>query len=181
MSKSYDPEAVGDGQYVVAFVESAGEVSPVFERKVRDIFSKHLGDVSAEAWYPLPDLIAAFDEIEEEIGTKTMRQGGREAAAAIPWPDGVDSPEAAHQVLFEAHQDAYRESTRENPAGNYTVEIDGDRSATVGVLDGYPYPRSFAAGVFKYIFSEFGPEDAAPRLEETTPNPEQSAAWTVTW
>jgi hypothetical protein len=178
---SYDPESEADGRYVVAFVESAGEVSPVFQRKVNDIFEKHLPHVDPEAWYRTEDVVLAFTEVRDEIGSKTMEQGGAEAAKAIPWPDSVSTLSEALGVLIEQHREAYRDSTQTNPAGNYTVEEHDGRTARVGILEGFPYGPGFARGVFRQVAAEFGPEDSQPTLDEIEPDTSESHAWELTW
>ncbi|WP_267161566.1 hypothetical protein [Halovenus salina] len=178
---SYDTESEADGRYVVAFVESAGEVSPVFQRKVNDIFEKHLPHVDAEAWYRTEDVVLAFSEVRDEIGSKTMMQGGTESAKAIPWPDSVSTLSDALTALIDLHRDAYRNSNQTNPAGNYTFEKLDNRAARVGILEGFPYGPGFAEGVFKQVAADFGPADARPTLDEANPNTDESHAWELTW
>ncbi|SDJ79647.1 hypothetical protein SAMN05216226_109113 [Halovenus aranensis] len=179
--KSYDPGSETDGRYVVAFVESAGEVSPVFQRKVIAIFEKHLPRVDPEAWYRTEDVVLAFTEVRDETGSKTMEQGGTTAAREIPWPDSVSTIAEALRRLIEQHREAYRNSSLENPAGNYTAAEIGDRAARVGILQGFPYGPGFARGVFEHVAAEFGPEDSRPTLDETEPDTSESHAWELTW
>jgi hypothetical protein len=177
---AYDPTAEGDGQYVVAFIESAGEVSPVFQRKVRSIFEKHLSGINADQWYPVEDLAAAFEEIDRDVGEQTLEQGGIESTRTAPYPDHVSSPEEAFEALIEVHRAAYRNGTGKDPAGNYTCEVSG-RSARVGILEGYPYPPAFAKGVFKQIPRRFGNDDASPTLDSVEPRPSEICAWEMQW
>jgi hypothetical protein len=173
----YDPDSQADGRYVVAFMESAGEVSPVFERKVKDYFESHLPSVDADEWYNTDDVVTAFEKINQDIGSQTMEQGGREAAKAVPWPDEVNSVSGAITALQQAHRDAYRNSNQQNPAGNYTFEKSGKRTAHVG----FPYAPAFAQGVFKQVCDIFGDGSPAPQLEPADTKPDESDAWTLTW
>lgn len=178
---AYDPDSEADGRYVVAFVESAGEVSPVFQRKVTDMFEKHLPSLDADEWYRTEDVVLAFNEVNEEIGSKTMEQGGVESARAIPWPDSVSTLSDALDLLIKQHRDAYRNSSQKNPGGNYTVEVRDDSSARVGILEGFPYGSAFARGVFKQVAGEFSPAGAQPTLEPVEPDADESHAWELTW
>jgi len=178
---AYDPDAEGDGQYVVAFIESAGDVSTVFERKVRTIFEKHLSSIDAEQWYRVEDLAAAFDEIDNEVGEQTLEQGGIEATKTAPYPEEIRSIEGAFETLSEEiHPAAYRNGTGTDPAGNYTSDV-SERSARVGILEGYPYPPAFAKGVMKQIPRRFGRGDASPTMERVDPHPRETHAWQMEW
>jgi hypothetical protein len=175
----YDPNAEVDGEYVVAFVESAGKVSPVFERKVREILEDHIGSIEPGQWYRTGDLEEAYQQIHREIGDKTMQQGGEEVGKAIPWPDGVETVADALDMLNDIHKSVYRNSSSEFPAGKYTIEHLGDNSARVGVTPGYQYSDPFARGVFSGIGATLG--GSTPSLESTDTRPEETAAWIMEW
>jgi hypothetical protein len=177
----YDPDSQADGRYIVAFVESAGEVSPVFEQKVRQIFENHLSGVDSGKWYRTGDVAAAFAEINDTVGAATMKKGGVESARAVPWPDDTDTVGTALQTVQEMHREAFRDSELENPAGNYTCRDIGDRVAHVGITEGFPFAPVFAEGVFEQIGRQFGPEDGLVQLETTTPHDDEAAAWEMTW
>ncbi|MFC7081685.1 hypothetical protein [Halorussus caseinilyticus] len=49
----YDEDALADGQYINAVIETMGEVSPIFEKKTREMFKEVLGDIDADEWYRL--------------------------------------------------------------------------------------------------------------------------------
>jgi hypothetical protein len=177
----YDPEAEATGKYMVAFVESAGKVSPVFERKVREIFEQNMGELNAESWYENADVEAAFDEIIEEVGENTMRQGGIESGKAIDWPDGVETVMDGLQIWNDFHEAAYRNSDKDFPAGKYTVEDIGDNSARIGITNGYNLSAAFAKGCSKGIAKDLGPRNPSISIEDTDPNPSEQAAWILSW
>lgn len=177
----YGPEAAGDGRYLVAFIESAGEVSPVFERKLREMASERFETLSEEEWYRLDDMKSLYEEVHEEVGDATMRQGGIENAKAIPWPDEVTTIEDGLQMLNNMHKDATRGSDEEFPAGRYTFEMTAARSLRFGVTEAFPWPSPFVEGAVTGLIQDLGPGDAAPTLEETTPDANEKAAWNVTW
>ncbi|MFC7059246.1 hypothetical protein [Halovenus salina] len=132
----YDPEAEATGKYMVAFIESAGKVSPVFERKVREIFEDHMGTLEADSWYLNADVEKAFQEVLEEVGEKTMMEGGVESGKAIEWPDDVETVMDGFEIWNSFHEAAYRNSDLDFPAGKYTVEQLGDREVRVGITEG---------------------------------------------
>lgn len=177
----YDPSSEGDGRYVVAFVDSAGEVSPVFERKLRTIIENHLGEIDEQQWYSTEDLKRTFEEVREQIGPKTLKEGGIEGAKAIPWPDEISTVLEALGFLQQAHRDAFRDSQKEDPAGNYTFSRVGNREIRVGVTEGFILPPAWAKGVFEYVAREFGPDDAVVRLTEKTPEDDQTTTWELLW
>ncbi|MFB6175751.1 MAG: hypothetical protein ABEI99_01155, partial [Halobaculum sp.] len=88
----YDENSEVLGRYPLATVQSAGNVSPVFERKARELFSEHLGELDPETWYSTEDTVSAYHDLNDEVGEATMRQGGKESAKAVEWPDEVDTP-----------------------------------------------------------------------------------------
>lgn len=177
----YDPDAEATGKYMVAFVESAGEVSPVFERKVREIFEQHMGTLEADSWYRNADVNKAFDEILDEVGEKTMKQGGVESGKAIEWPDEVDTVMDALGIWNTFHEAAYRNSHLDFPAGKYTAEKRGDRTARIGITDGYNLSAAFAKGCSKGIAQDLGPNDGPITIEDTDPEATEQAAWILRW
>lgn len=178
---SYDPTAEATGKYMVAFVESAGEVSPVFERKVREIFEKHLGTLEEDSWYLNADIEKAFDEVLEEVGEKTMKQGGIESGKAIEWPDDVETVMDGLGMWNTFHEAAYRNSDLDFPAGKYTIERQGERVVRAGITDAYNLSAPFAKGCSKGIVQDLGPNDKPITLEDTTPNDGEQAAWILEW
>jgi hypothetical protein len=178
---AYDPECEGDGRYLMAFIESAGEVSTVFERKLRSMAEERFDTLAADEWYRLGDMADLYQQVEDEVGEATMRQGGAENARAIPWPDDLNSVEDGLAFLNEAHENATRGSDREYPAGRYTIEMQGERSVRFGVTEAFPWPASFAEGAIQGIVSDLGPADARTSVTETATNSEERAAWEVTW
>ena len=177
----YDPDAEATGYYMTAFVEAAGEVSPVFERKVRDIFETHLGALEPEGWYRNGDITDAFEEIITQVGDKTMLQGGIESGAAIDWDDDVETVMDALNRWNDKHAAAYRNSDATYPAGKYTIESAGDRAARVGITDSYNLTAAFAKGCSKGIVRDLGPAGSSPTIEDTEPTADEQAAWILSW
>lgn len=164
------------GRFVATFVERAGEVSVVFQRALRARFERHLSTVNGQRWYPTADVVAAFQTVAAEAGPATMRKGGMECATAVTYDESVTGVESALATLRTAHAETHRGS-----AGDYTYDQPGDRSVRVGITDDYPYGEAFAEGVFVQLVREWGPADAIPFAERTSPRRGEAAAWRITW
>jgi hypothetical protein len=177
----YDPDAEATGKYMVAFIESAGKVSPVFERKVREIFENHMGTLEEDSWYLNANVEKAFDEVLEEVGEKTMMEGGVESGKAIDWPDEVETVMDGFNIWNTFHEAAYRNSDLDFPAGRYTVEHLGDRKVRIGITEGYNLSAEFAKGCSKGIVQELSDTSNRTRLEDTEPNLDEQAAWVLEW
>lgn len=176
----YDPDAEVIGRYPLATVKSAGEVSPVFEQKARELFTEHMGDLDADEWYSAADVVAAYEALSEEVGEATMRQGGKESARAVEWPPAVETPMEGLGALAQMHKEAFRGSDREFPAGKYTFEPLGDRRAHVGVSEDYPFTVPHAEGVFVGVVQDLS-DGVRPTIEATEPNPDEQAAFEIEW
>jgi hypothetical protein len=181
--RNWHPNAHGQGMYVLSFFDSAGEVSPVFERKARDIFDDYgLEDVEPDKLYSYDKIAPAFEAVVENAGEKTMFSGGKQMGIDIPWPDDVADVHDALAALDAIHQQATGapDEPVDRPAGGYTYERVGPREARVGVTERYPNPESMVRGVYTGIVDSFS-DDAYVELTETTPNSDERAAWTLSW
>jgi hypothetical protein len=187
LEQNWHPQAHGQGLYVLSFYESAGRVSPVFERKAREVFEDHgLEDVAEDEFYLYDILAPAFYDVVDTIGEKTMYEGGKQMGRDIPWPDGVETAQDGLETLDAIHQQAT--GARENgetvdidrPAGGYTYEKTGDKSARVGITEKYPNPPIMAEGVFVGIVDGLT-SAASVDIEETEPDRSERRAWTIDW
>lgn len=177
-----DESVEHNGQYVVSIVESAGDVSPVFARKTRDILADHgIENPSADEWYPSQAVLETLSELDEEVGSKTVEQAGRAMAENAPWPDDISDPAAAVELLNELHHGAVRNTTGDpsEAVGAYSLESTEDGSVRVAIDDSYPWPKALAAGVLGQSISMFsgGVVDRA----DASPRSGERAAWTFTW
>lgn len=177
----YDPGVEGDGRYLVATVESAGDVSPVFERKLRRMAEERFGTVDADRWYPINEFVSFFHDLEAEVGEKTLRQGGIENAKVIPWPDGVDSVREAMETINDLHQQATRGADEEYPIGRYTVGSEGSTALRVGVTERFPHPESYTQGILKGVVEEFEAGSRQLEVESVSPNADEKVAWRLSW
>lgn len=187
MSDNEKQYTEAQGLYLQSFFESAGEVSPVFEKKARELFGEYgLDTVQSDEYYPGDDVSNAFFDVVNNVGEKTMREGGIQMGQDVPWPEGVDSPHAGLQTINAVHQEAVRVATDApedvnlaHPGGRYTYDRTGARSAHVGVTERYPYPNVMAEGVFLGIVKGHGAD--SPDISETTPTAEEQTAWEIEW
>jgi hypothetical protein len=83
--------------------ESAGEVSPVFERKMRDLFEEHgIEDPSPDEWYSAENFVSAVNEAAEQIGDKTVLEAGVQMGRDVPQPEEVDGPKDALAIVDDS-------------------------------------------------------------------------------
>jgi hypothetical protein len=177
--QGHDPDAEVSGKYVLAFVESAGEVSAVFERKVRATFEDEIGAVEPDGWYRTADVKSAYHSVLSSVGSKTMKQGGKATAEVLDFPVEYSVAEAM-TALQEEHSAAgvYRNTDSDTPAGQYTFSIDG-RSGHFGATTGYPYTEPFVAGIYERLIAKHG--GSVPDLTETEPASGEQFAWEASW
>lgn len=175
----YDPDSECEGRYPIATIKSAGEVSPVFERKARKLFEEHLGELSENQWYRTEDVVNAYHSLVNQVGDKSMREGGKESAKAVQWPENVDSPMDGLAALAEMHKQAYRNSDQEYPAGRYTFEKINQTTAHVGITEDYPLPSSNAKGVFIGVVQSLS--GTTPNVAEITPKDNERKGFEIKW
>lgn len=177
----YDPTAEATGRYIVAFIDAAGEVSPVFAQKVQQIFEEKIGDISAEEYYRHDKVKEGFEAVLVEVGPKTMTEGGIASAKALPFPEDTTIQEAL-EMLREEHSvgNSYRNTNSDRPAGQYTYELSGT-SGHFGATEGYPYTKPYVRGIYQGIIEKYGPKESRPKFEETTPKDGEQFAWQVEW
>lgn len=170
------------GQYIASLVESAGDVSPVFERKVRNIFKEYISDeIEYDQWYPVPEVTDTYQRIERQVGSSTMQKGGAASAQAVDWPEGITSVSDGLELLDDMHQQAHRGGEDQYPGGRYIVDIDGSDEARVAVSSDWPYTVPLAEGVFRGVVKDLGDRDTVPALEEVEPRYDEESAWKLTW
>jgi hypothetical protein len=178
---TYDPEAEAIGQYMVGFVEAAGEVSPVFERKARRLFERHLGDLDPDEWYPLKDCVTVFEEVLNEVGPKTMEEGGIAAADVLPLEDDLSLEEALVGLNDLQTGPTYRNTEMDAPAGEYLFDLDEARAGRVAVSEAWPLTEPYAKGVYRGVIDRWGPTDAMANFEKVMPEGDEQFAWRVQW
>ena len=169
------------GRYVLAFVESTGDVSPVFERKTREIFADNgldVGEIDEDDWVDASAYADAMQAIREEVGEKTLRQAGIEQAKNVTWPAEVQTVEDALEFVVQADGEAHR--APDGDYGSYTVDLVGETTARVGVTEAAPYPTENFEGVFEGVVKSFT-DSADVRVTETDRQGGERTAFEIGW
>lgn len=186
MANEIHHHAEAHGLYLLSFFESAGTVSPVFERKARSLFADHgLDDIQQEEYYPTNKSVDAFQAVVDEIGEDTMRQGGKQMGQDIPFPDDVTTPHDALAMMDALHQEANQPLPDapdwvERPGGGYTHERVDTTTARAGVTENFAYPASLGKGATIGAAERF---TDARRIstEDVDPEGDEKAAWKLEW
>lgn len=188
IEQNWHEHAHGQGLYILSFYESAGKVSPVFERKAREVFEDHgLTDIEEEEFYHYDRVAPAFYDVVNKIGEKTMREGGRQMGRDVPWPEGVETPHDGLEMIDAIHQQAGPAITDgetldiDRPSGGYSYEETGPTAAHVGITERYPNPPVMAEGVFLGIVDGLADGGVSVSIEETDPTHDERHAWEISW
>lgn len=140
------------GLYVTSMLNSAGAVSPVFEKKMNELLAEYgIHNPDPEEWYDAAAFAEAVDRATDEIGEKTIHQAGVEMGRDVPQPDSVGDPHDALQIVDRAQQDAYRGGEETRPAGSYRYERVGPSAARMSVTESFPYPKEIVTGSLEGI------------------------------
>lgn len=171
-------------KYVEAFVTSAGAVSAVFERKAREILSKHgVENVEDADWVGMAAFTDALAEVESEVGEMTLTEGGREMAARNDVPDHVDTIAGALENLDESHQLAHKDGSQSD-WGSYAVEKVDSTQYRMSCSPDYPYPHPLAKGVFEGLAQEFSDGDVSlttREIDDANLRSEEGFAVDISW
>lgn len=170
------------GRYILAFVESTGDVSPVFERKTRDIFAENgleVDEIDEESYHDALRYADAMREIRDEVGEKTLRQAGAEQGGAVPWPPHVDSVADGLEFLVEADKQAH-EAPSGSFEGDYTYEQTGETEGRVSIPDRAPYPVDNFKGVFEGVIKSLS-SSSNVTISDVDAKPNEKAAFKISW
>lgn len=177
-----DSQADVTGRYIVSMATSAGEVSPVFERKIRDLLEEYgIDDPDPEQWYSADSFTSAVSEAAEEIGSSTILEAGKQMGQDVPQPESVSGPKDALKRVNEAHQAAYQNASERYPAGQYRYEELDSNEVKMSVTDNWPYPPEIAEGSLLGITQSTAPNASRVEVETTEPASDEVAAYIVRW
>lgn len=166
------------GRYILAFVESTGKVSPVFERKTRKMFAENgldIDSISEDSWHDALNYAEAMRQVKNEVGSKTITEAGIEQAKAVPWPDHIETVADGMEFIVEADREAHRGGYD----GGYVFEETGSHSGRVGIEQDAPYPIENFKGVFLGVGRQLSDDSVA--LSDTSPRSDEQAAFELTW
>lgn len=160
------------GQFLQAFLQSAGEVSPVFERRARGFLEDNgIDQVDPNEWYSVERFAAAMNEIETAVGEKTAEQAGIKMIEIIDELQGLDTFESVLETAQVQQRESYQPFSPE-AVGQIRYEQDADGTYRLSYYGGWPYPESFTRGIFRGTadatteFSTFAIESTTTRDDE---------------
>lgn len=169
------PQTEVTGANIVAFLTSAGEVSPVFEKKARETFEKYgITDPEESDWYDSENYTEAMLEIVDKAGEKTVQQAGRESVRFNEPLLEQDDTESALAVLSEQHVQTHRDYD-ESEVGAVECEMIGDTRCRVTGTGGYKYPESLLRGAAKETVLQTGEVDTVEITDADTEDGEVMA------
>jgi hypothetical protein len=168
------------GANVVAFLESAGEVSPVFEKKARETFNSHdITDPDPSAWYDNEAFTDALFEIVDKAGEKTVQQAGREMTRVndeILQQEQVDDGLA---VLAEQHEAVHKNFSVES-AGRVEHKQIGSTAYRIAGTGGYKYPQALLQGASMETVIQTS-DATNVRVEDTETEGDEVVAFELHW
>jgi hypothetical protein len=139
------------GANVLAFVESAGEVSPVFSKKTRDIFAEFgIEDPGVDEWYDADDYLDALFHFLEEVGDMSVQKAGREMVRVNEPIMEQERVEDGMAVFAEQHRETHRNWDLESD-GRVEYERLGPTSFRVSTTGGYRHPEPLLRGAAKEV------------------------------
>lgn len=168
------------GANIVAFLASAGEVSPVFEKKARETFEKYgITDPDESDWYDSQNYTEAMMEIVDKAGEKTVQQAGRESVRFNEPILKQDDLESALAVLSEQHVETHKNYDEDN-VGAVECELVGETRCRVTGTGGYRYPESLLRGAAKETVLQTGETDTVG-IEDADPEHGEVMAFELVW
>ena len=136
------------------------------------ILEKHgLEDPRLDRWYPLPALLASFEDLLEQTGGSTLAQVGQRVIETSKWPEGVNTFEqASHAMDVSYHMNHRRygkelwdqEKMRivEGGLGHDSFIQSDSRQKEAVYLGGTFYPCDFDQGMLRALTRQFKPDGA---------------------
>jgi hypothetical protein len=168
------------GAYVAAFVQSAGEVSPIFEKKAKQTLDdRGITEPDPESWYDNEKFGDALFEIVDKAGEKTVAQAGKEMVAITEEIFEQDDVDGGLEVLTSQHAEIHKDHTVAN-AGVLTYEQLSPTSYRVASEGGYEYPASLVKGAAEETVRQTGGPTSVDVVDvETEAN--EPFAFEVSW
>lgn len=150
-----------NGQTVSSMIAGAGELSSVFEKRMKETLAEHgIDDPQPGEWYLQQSYLDAFRSVAESIGSQTVTNIGKKIPENAEWPPGIDSVSAGLGSI----DDAYQMNHRNGEIGYYEYEETGESEGKVYCKN--PYPCDFDKGLVAGVAEKFSPEGALVDVEE---------------
>jgi len=150
---SPDVEVIGDS--ILALVDGMGAFRSAALQILRQL---GIEDPQPGEWYNQQAFLSAFREIAEKIGPNTLKVIGRTIPEKAIRPPTINSIESALSALDVA----FHMNHRGGEIGNYTVNKNGARSATIRCDNGYPC--AFDLGLITGFATKFKKPGENPKI-----------------
>lgn len=168
------------GANLVAFLESAGEVSPVFRKKAEETFKKYgITDPDEGDWYDNDDFTEAMHDVVDKAGPKTVQQAGREM---VRFNDEIlqqDEIGEGLAIFAEQHKATHKNFSVET-AGLVECTRTSETTYRIAGTGGYKYPESLLRGAAKESLLQTG-NMSQVRIEDAEPEGDEVIAFELTW
>jgi len=148
-SFSADSEILGQVMIDLAHGINSERFMPIFE--------KHgLGHIDPDRWYPIPDLLAALDEISQQAGSMLdlVSIGMKSAEMAVVPPEFY---EMSIPDIFRSMDLAYRANVRGTDPGEIRCEVVNDHH--IQLTARVPFPDDDWYGVCYGTMRRFAPPE----------------------
>lgn len=170
-----------NGLYVAAFVESAGEVSAVFEKKAVNMLSSHdIEDLDEESWYRAADFEGAMAEIEDQVGSMTTMKAGEKMIEVDESIPEQSSAIEGFDILQSQHEAGYKNYDLDE-VGQYRIDQLGDKHFRVATYGGWGYPEAFTKGLLKGVIQETERQATSVDLDPVDTDHDEVFAYEVNW
>ena len=179
MSASRKPKC--KGEFVNGFVAAVVEISPAFEQQILDILAENgIENPAPQETYPANDVISSISQLAEDVGPKTTSRIAVHQIRIPEWPREIDTVEKALFSIDDMYQDAYVDFNRRY-MGEFRFEKTGNSEGRGAVTEEFPYPESFAEGIFKGSLTKFASQNSLPTVSETDTKTDEKAAYELRW
>lgn len=168
------------GTNVLAFIESAGEVSPVFANKAREIFADHgITDPAEDEWYDADDYLDALFAFVEEVGEMSVQQAGREMVRVNEPIMEKESIDDGMATFAEQHKGTHKNWDYESD-GRVEYEQISPTAYRISTTGGYRHPEALLRGASKEVVIQTSGATHV-EIEETEPKPDEVHAFELHW
>ena len=169
------------GEFVDGFIQAVVEISPAFERKIRDVLAENgIEEPRAGETYPADYVIDSINQLAEDVGPKTTTRIAVNQIRIPDWPEGIDDVEQALDASDDMYRGAYIDFDRDR-LGAFRFEKTGAGRGRGAVTEDFPYPEAFAEGIFEGTLKEFTSESSLPTVSETETRADEKAAFELRW
>jgi|GEM_PF-1767250 len=170
------PEAEIEGGYVTAVVDSVAEMSPVFERRAREILADGgIESPDTESTYDATAFAAAMRAMADAAGETTVARTGEKMIAQN---EQICAAEG-FETMREQHAAVHRNFDVDR-VGQYRTERLDDREYRVAAYGGHSYQAALTRGVVEGIVEQTE-SPAVVGFEDAEPAADESHAFVVSW